>query len=96
VARTPPEVLRAMARLGQADVLLENAEAIRDVAARVPYARLVEREDHTTIAYVKEDGELREAPRDVYYWGVVHPRILYEIPCRVDVTWWGTSAKARG
>jgi hypothetical protein len=96
VARTPPEVLRAMARLGQADVLLENAEAIRDVAARVPYARLVEREDHTTIAYVKEDGELREAPRDVYYWWVVHPRILYEIPCRVDVTWWGTSAKARG
>jgi hypothetical protein len=93
---TPPEVLRAMARLGQASLLLENAKAVYEMAAKVSYAKIVEKEGYTTLAYATASGEFVEAPPEIYYWWVVHPRILYEIPCRIDATWWDKRAKERG
>jgi FG-GAP-like repeat/Transglutaminase-like superfamily len=93
---TPPEVLRAMARLGQADLLLTNAKAVYEMAKRVPYAKIVERDGYTTLAYASATGEFVEAPPEIYYWWVVHPRLLYEIPSRIDATWWDKRAKERG
>ncbi|MEN8149634.1 MAG: FG-GAP-like repeat-containing protein, partial [Planctomycetota bacterium] len=95
VANTPAEVLRAMARMGETDILARNAARIYEVAGRVEYAKLVEKDDHTTIAFAGDDL-WAEAPRDVYYWWVVHPRILYEIPSSIDDSWWRTGAKERG
>jgi len=95
IAFTPAEVLRAMVRMGNADLLAVNAERVYTMAAQVKYAKLVEGEDHTTIAYRTEDG-WTPAPRDIYYWWVVHPRILYEIPARVNESYWQKSAEDRG
>ncbi len=96
IANTPIEVLRAMVRLDQADLLVENARAIYDLDARLDYVRIEERDGYTTLVYRTADGGEIAAPRDVYYWWVVHPRILYEIPLKVDASYWDKSATDRG
>ncbi|GEM_PF-1591630 len=96
VVHTPPEVVRAMVRLGHADLFRVNARAVYDMADRVTYAEIVEAEDHTTISYRRAGGATERIPRDVYYWWVVHPRLLYEVPARIDASWWERSAKERG
>ncbi len=95
-ANTPVEVVRVMTRLGQADLLLDNARAVAEMAARTAYARLVGKGDRTTIAYARAPGEWVEAPAEVYYHFVVHPRLLFEIPCRIDASWWDVRAAERG
>lgn len=90
------EMLRTMSRLGNADLLLENARAIYDFASRVKYASIREKGDYTTIEYVSEDGTLTEMPRDVYYWWVVHPVVEYEIPSRIDASYWRDDAEYYG
>lgn len=96
IAHTPVEVLRTMFRLGQADLLVDNAKAVYDMAAELDYVSISEKGDHTTLAYkTADDGEI-EAPRDIYYWWVVHPRILYEIPLKIDASYWDRSAADRG
>ena len=103
IANLPTEVLRAMARLEQADILKENARMIYDVAAKVKYVRIKEKDNYTTLEYAEwkeaapSEGKRKsetsqeiawtELPKDIYYWWVVHPRILYEIPCRIDGSW---------
>ncbi|MFA5793592.1 MAG: FG-GAP-like repeat-containing protein [Candidatus Brocadiia bacterium] len=103
IAYLPTEVLRAMARLEQSDILKENARMVYDVASKVKYVRIKEKGDYTTLEYAewksidsgnnKKSGTpeqeiiWREMPRDIYYWWVVHPRILYEIPCKVNGNW---------
>ncbi len=88
LAALPTEVLRSMWRVGNGDILLENARCIYEMAEKVKYAEIVEKEDYTTIEYVCEDGERSEMPRDVYYWWLVHPRLYYEVPLRVDPSYW--------
>ena len=73
IAKTPTEVLRATARLGQAGLLLDNAKAIYEMAGHVAYAKVVEKDDRTTLAYCDDDGKWTEADPDIYYWWVVHP-----------------------
>lgn len=88
LAHTPVEVLRTMIRLGGLDIMLENARDIYTMAERLPYVRLVERDDETVLEHRIEGGAWRPLPRDIYYWWVVHPRILYEIPARIDASYW--------
>jgi len=95
IANSPIEVLRVMVRMGNAGLLAENAERIYLTAAEVEYAKLVEEADHTTIAYRGASG-WTTAPWEIYYWWVVHPRILYEVPARIDEEYWRKSAKERG
>ncbi|MCK4719664.1 VCBS repeat-containing protein, partial [bacterium] len=90
------EMLRTMSRLNNADLLLENARAIYDFASRVNYANIREKGDYTTIEYVSEDGALLEMPRDIYYWWVVHPVVEYEIPARIDASYFRHDAEFYG
>ncbi|MCU0727142.1 MAG: hypothetical protein MUE73_15375, partial [Planctomycetes bacterium] len=96
IAHTPVEVLRVASRLGQAGLLLDNARAVGEVAAKVSYARLVEKGDRTTLALARGPGDFVEIPPEDYYFWVVHPRVLFEIPARVDASWWDLSATDRG
>ncbi len=96
IAHTPVEVIRTMARLGNADLFRANAACIYDVAKKLKYARLVEEGDRTTIEYSRADGTKERLPFDAYYWWVVHPRILYEIPSRIDSSWWKSTPASRG
>jgi len=88
LAHTPAEVLRAMIRLGELDLLLENARDIYDMAGRLPYARLVENGEETVLEHCLDGGRWEALPREIYYWWVVHPRILYEVPARIDASYW--------
>jgi hypothetical protein len=88
LAHTPVQVLRTMIRLGELDIMLENARDIYTMAERLPYVRLVEGDGETVLEYRIEGGGWRPLPRDIYYWWVVHPRILYEIPARIDASYW--------
>jgi hypothetical protein len=96
VAHTPVEILRAMARLGHTDLLRANAACITDAAKALKYVSLVEEAGRTTLAYKRADGTTERLPHDIYYWWVVHPRLLYEVPARIDASWWQRSAKERG
>jgi len=96
IANTQTEFLRVMARLDNADIVFENAKAIYDFASKVKYANIKEKEDYTTIEYVSEDGSLKEIPRDIYYWWVVHPIVEYEIPARIDASYFRHDAEYYG
>ena len=85
IAHTPHEVLRAMARLDEADLVVENARDIYRADKELDYAEIIDLPDgRSTILYANGDT----LPPEVYYWYVVHPRILFEIPARVDVNYW--------
>jgi len=88
ISATTSEVLRAMFRLDNTDLLLENAQDIYNIADKVKYAAIVEKKDYTTLKYIVDDGDSTELPRDIYYWWVVHPHLYYEIPSRVDASYW--------
>ncbi len=93
LAHTPAEILRVLARLHQEDVFLENARAVYRADTLLAYATLVDLPDgRTTVAYAEGDT----LPPDLYGWYVVHPRILYEIPYRVDASYWSRSWQEYG
>lgn len=96
VATTPTEVLRAMHRLGQTDIVTRNARMVYEMAGIAKYARLTDNADGTTTLELNTQRGWVTVPQAVYYRFVVHPRILFEIPSRVDVSWWATSAAGRG
>jgi len=96
LAAMPTEVLRSMGRMDNADILLENARCIYEMADKVKYAKIIEKQDYTTIEYICEGGIRFEMPRDVYYWWLVHPRLYYEVPLRVDPSYWEHDNKYYG
>ncbi len=61
-----------------------NAQMIYQLEPFLPYVRLVENDDHTTVEYNTSDGVWEEVDKDIYYWGVVHPQMSDEIPTYVD------------
>ncbi len=84
IAYTPSEVLRAMARMDELSLIRENASLIYKMADTLKYVDIKECGDYTTLVY---DGKY-ELPKEYYYFYVVHPRILYEIPAYVDASYW--------
>lgn len=88
IANTQTEILRVMSRLDNADLVFENAKAIYEYASKVKYAKIIEKGDYSTVEYKMPDGTLREMPKDMYYWWVVHPVVEYEFPARVDASYW--------
>ncbi|HOO96432.1 MAG TPA: transglutaminase domain-containing protein [Caldisericia bacterium] len=95
VAHTPTEVLRLMANMDQADIIIRNAKQIYDISKKLPYVELIEKDNYTTCKY-KYDGKDVELPMEYYYWYVVHPRILFEPPMAIDASWWNESFEDRG
>ncbi len=60
---------------------LRNAELIYAYADSLPYVRILEHDDYTTLEYrVVEEGDTiwAEIDRDIYYWYVVHPKLSDE------------------
>ncbi|MFC1588579.1 FG-GAP-like repeat-containing protein, partial [Planctomycetota bacterium] len=96
IAGTPTEMLRTIARMENADLMVENARCIYDIAGKLPYTSIKEKADYTTLEYTGADGNKKEIPRDIYYWWVVHPRISYDIPARIDISYWLKSHKDYG
>jgi len=88
IAETPSEILRVMNRLKNADLVLENAKLIYKMAESLGYVKIVEEKDYTTLAYAVEKDVFKPIPRDIYYQWVVHPRLYWEIPARVDASYW--------
>ncbi|MBI5359108.1 MAG: VCBS repeat-containing protein [Planctomycetes bacterium] len=90
IANLSSEVLRTISRMKESSVLLENARAIYDIAKETKYAAIKEHGDYTTLEYVIDSKTKKELDRDIYYWWVVSPRLNYEIPLKVDATWWNS------
>jgi Transglutaminase-like superfamily/FG-GAP-like repeat len=95
IAHTSANVLRTMARMNQANILTRNAAMIYKVDPELDFVELKEYDDFTTCVYKIDDGEI-ELPRDDYYWFVVHPRTLYELPVAVDASWWDKTFEEYG
>ncbi len=72
----------------------ENAELIYAHDALLPYVEIVEHgavadgDFHSTVRYWRVDKDSNrvqvEAPRDIYYWYIVHPKLTDEISAYVD------------
>ncbi len=88
IENLPVEALRTMLRRDEESLLLENARQIRRLVEKLDYVRIEEKGDSTTLAYILEPGVEKICPASVYYWWVVHPRILYELPSRVETSYW--------
>jgi len=85
VAHTPPGVLRAMTKMGELSIFTQSAEDVYAMADSLPYVSIKELPDGlTTLVY----DSTYELPVDYYYNFVVHPRILFEIPAKIDASYW--------
>ncbi|MCK5035035.1 MAG: hypothetical protein KAS73_04010 [Candidatus Sabulitectum sp.] len=89
IANTPTDVLLAMEDNGDIDLLTVNARNVYDSAENLSYVRLLDSEDGTVCELRTAEGWF-EISRENYYRFVVHPRILFEIPGRIDATYWNT------
>ncbi|MEA3265949.1 MAG: hypothetical protein U9P42_03270, partial [Candidatus Fermentibacteria bacterium] len=89
IANTPTDVLLAMEDNGDIDLLLVNARSVYDSAENLSYVRLLDSEEGTVCELRTAEGWF-EISRENYYRFVVHPRILFEIPGRIDASYWNT------
>jgi hypothetical protein len=92
IAHLPTNVLRAIIGLGDTHLLLSNAVDVYRAAEILPYVEVVEEKNFTTLLY---EGKYK-LPRYIYYYYVVHPRILYEIPSMIDASYWRRDWKYYG
>lgn len=88
IAHLPTEVIRTISRLGESEILLENVQSIYKMSKEIKYAKILEKDNYTTLSYLLEDGTEKEMPKEIYYWWVVHPRLIYEVPAKIDVSYW--------
>lgn len=66
IANDRPSNLRMLADRDAGNITVINAESIYEMAEKVRYARILEKEDYTTLKYKTADG-WKELPREVYY-----------------------------
>ncbi len=84
---TPVNILRVMEENGHEDIFNLNAELVYENAEMLSYVRLEEKDGVTSCELKTADGWF-EISRENYYRFVVHPRILFEVPGRIDATYW--------
>gem|GEM_PF-1858819 len=89
IAHTPTEVLRAMCRNGDSDLFSVNVSEMYKMADKLDYVRLLDSDDETVCELKTETGWITISRND-YYRFVVHPRILFEIPARINTEYWST------
>jgi transglutaminase-like putative cysteine protease len=84
IAHSPPEVIQ---RVGNVNVLVDNAKQLYEQDQLLPYADIVERSaedgNYTTVSYLNRTGVRLEYPRDIYYWYLAHARVFWEDPATV-------------
>ena len=95
IANTPTEVLREMYRNGDSDLFRINALAVYEMADRLPYAELTDTDGSTELTLDTRTGPVTIGSEE-YYRFVVHPRVLFEIPARVDASFWETPPDTLG
>ena len=66
IANDRPSNLRMLADRNAGNLTVINAESIYEIADKVKYAKILEKEDYTTLRYKTESG-WRELPKEVYY-----------------------------
>jgi len=97
IAHTAVPVLRAMSGTIELNdpecdydpgILIDHVEEHYRLKGKLKYADIKEKDDYTTIRYRNGNGEMKELPRDVYYWYVVHPRCRYEVPGSTHGDFW--------
>lgn len=89
IAHTPTAVLRAMYRNGDSDLFSLNVSEMYEMAEKLDYVRLLDSGDETVCELKTETGWMAISRND-YYRFVVHPRILFEIPARINTEYWST------
>lgn len=90
IANTPTEVLRSMYGNDDSDLFLVNAEALYRMADVLEYVTLTDSGGIGGCRLRTESGWHSFRPGD-YYRFVVHPRILFEVPARVNAGYWTAS-----
>ncbi len=95
ISNTPTEVLREMYQNGDADLFTANARSVYEMADRLPYAKLTDINGATELSLTVDSGPVTVSS-EAYYRFVVHPRILFEIPARVNASFWLQSADSLG
>lgn len=88
IAFTPPEILKTMARLGYSEIIIDNVRLLHQAANFLPYVDILDMDSVTTLTYKMEDGTQHEIAPEIYYFWVVHPRVLYEVPAYVKPSYW--------
>lgn len=89
IANTPTEVLRSMYENGDSDLFSVNVSEMFEMAEKLNYVRLIDSLD-VTICRLKTEGGWTEISGDDYYRFVVHPRILFEVPARINTEYWSS------
>jgi len=89
ISSTPVEVLRVMFENGDTDLFAVNASEMYELAEKLDYVRLLDTAD-ATVCQLKTANGWMELSRENYYHYVVHPRILFETPARINTEYWST------
>ncbi|MCK5786613.1 MAG: hypothetical protein KAH54_08665 [Candidatus Sabulitectum sp.] len=89
IANTPTDILLAMEDNGDVDLFSVNAGNVYEAAENLSYVRLIDSQEGTVCELRTIDGWF-EISRENYYRFVVHPRILFEIPGRINSSYWNT------
>ncbi|MCK4806328.1 MAG: transglutaminase domain-containing protein, partial [Candidatus Aegiribacteria sp.] len=89
IAHTPTEVLRAMYENGDSDLFSVNVSEMYEMAEKLDYVRLLD-SGYETVCQLKTENGWIEISGENYYRFVVHPRILFEIPARINTEYWST------
>ncbi len=89
IANTPTEVLRTMHENGDSDLFSINVSQMYEMAEKLDYVRLIDSLD-ATICQLKTESGWIEISGENYYRFVVHPRILFEVPARINTEYWSS------
>ena len=87
IANTPTEVLREMHGRGDTDLFRVNAGELHLMADALEYVSVFDSAGMSSCSLRTMDGWCRVDP-EVYYRFMVHPRILFEVPARIDADYW--------
>ncbi len=89
IANTPVEILRQMHENDDTDLFSVNAREIYEMAEKLEYVQLTDSGSTTECQLKTEEGWIGISLED-YYRFVVHPRILFEVPARINADYWYT------
>ena len=88
IANTPTEILREMYRNDDSDIFTRNAEIIYETADMLNYVNLIEEDDGSTSLSLLTLNDRASVTGENYYKYTVHPRVMFEIPARVNAGFW--------
>lgn len=66
IANFQAEDLLVYTNTGLLELLVENAKGVYEISEKLPYVKIKEYPDHTTLEYATTDG-FKEMPKEIYY-----------------------------